>query len=137
MNAGYHIAEIKYDVVYFGVNVAWKEMRFSHFCTKKWFVLFCWTHVILQFITMVVSNVMILNALGDTGTKGLTGKGLKWNVHDPTSKSITDAFANRAAFVLNFIIPLIQSQYLFTKGFRDISKTHTISFYISDNQKAC
>ena len=127
---------LQVSVVYFGTNVAWKEMDFSPCCKKKWFVLFCWIHAILQFITMVVSNIMILNALGDMGESGLLGKGLRWNVHDPTSKAITDAFANRAAFVLNFIIPLLQSQYLFTKGFRDISKTHTISFYISDNQKA-
>ena len=85
---------------------------------------------------MVISNVMILNALGDMGTKGLIGKGLRWNVHDQLSKSIADVFANRAAFVLNFIIPMIQSQYLFTKGFKDISKTHTICLYISDNQKS-
>ena len=127
---------IQISVVYFGENVAWKNINFAPYCTKKWFIKFSWIHVILQFITMVISNVMILNALGDMGTKGLIGKGLRWNVHEPLSKSIADVFANRAAFVLNFIIPMIQSQYLFTKGFKDISKTHTICLYISDNQKS-
>ena len=79
---------------------------------------------------------MIINALGDMGAEGLIGKGLQWDVHEQSSKTIMNIFANWAAFFLNFIVPWAQCQYLFTRGRNDISNTHTISFYISDNQKA-
>ena len=127
---------LQIGVTYFGSNVSWNCLNFSKCFNKRWFVALSWIHVFFQFIDMIVSNIMIINALGDMGAEGLIGKGLQWDVHKQSSKTIMNVFANWAAFFLNFIVPWAQSQYLFTRGRNDISNTHTISFYISDNQKA-
>ena len=134
-------------VVQFGANVAWKDFKFS-----KWFVALCWFHVVLQGIVMVISNVFIANALLDMGSApcesaaavqraatgrtvaGLCGKGYWWSVRDKTMKTLQNIFTNVASALLNFVFPLIQSQYLSWKGCKERSSTHKVIISFSDNK---
>lgn len=124
-------------VVWFGSNVAWKEFKLS-----LWISALNWFHVSLQGITMVISNILIINALGDTGEadaskecEGLCGKGLWWPVENTDVIVLIDIFANKLSFLCNFVFPLIQSQYISYRGYEDISKTHAVIISIEDNQE--
>ena len=64
-------------VVWFGVKVGWVDLELP-----KMFVVLSWLHVVLQFIVMMISNVLVVNALGDMGREKLEGKGLWWDVHN-------------------------------------------------------
>ena len=140
-------------VVQFGVNVAWKDFKFP-----KWFVALCWFHVVLQGIVMVTSNIFIANALLDMGpapckresvvlragtghttvppsnVAGLCGNGYWWSVRDDTMKTLQNIFTNLASALLNFVFPLIQSQYLSWKGCKEKSSTHKVIISFSDNK---
>ena len=59
------------SVVWFGAKVSWVGLELP-----KYFIAASWLHVILETIVMVVSNVMIINSLGDMGKENLEGKGL-------------------------------------------------------------
>ena len=124
-------------VVWFGSNVAWKEFKLS-----LWISALNWFHVSLQGFTMVLSNILIINALGDTGEadaskecEGLCGKGLWWPVENTDVIVLIDIFANKLSFLCNFVFPLIQSQYISYRGYEDISKTHAVIISIEDNQE--
>ena len=114
-------------VVWFGVKVGWVDLELP-----KMFVVLSWLHVVLQFIVMMISNVMIINALGDTGKAKLEGKGLWWDVHDEKQIIVLDWLANYLSFILNILLPLIQSQYLSSRGFR----SHALIISIGDNKDA-
>ena len=76
--------------------------------------------------------MLIINALGDMGRKKLEGKGLWWDVHDEKQIMVGDWFANYSSFILNMVLPMIQSQYLSCRGFR----THALIISIGDNKDA-
>jgi len=119
-------------VVWFGAKVAWKDFKLS-----KCFMALCWVHVGLQILTMVVSGILLFNALGDMGPGNLEGKGLWWSVHNnPTLTILFDIFVNGLSMLLNLIVPLLQSQYFSYKGFKNISDTHAVVISIADNRKS-
>ena len=111
-------------IVHFGARVAWKDATFG----GTWFVAASWMHVSLQFIAMLISNTLLLNALLDMGPGRLVGKGLWWSVQDPTSLIIGNISGHMGGNVLNLIIPLVQSHVLAHQGFR----TNQVSFQITD-----
>ena len=118
-------------VVWFGAKVAWKDLK-----VQKYFIAVSWLHLIFQFPTMVISNVVLVNAISDLGPAELQGKGLWWDVHDDeTLKLVTNIFGNWASFFLNVLLPLAQSQYLSCISFKDISATHAVIVTISDNRE--
>ena len=91
----------------------------------------------------MISNILIINALGDTGAadtstdcEGLCGKGLWWPIQNPDAIVLIDIFANKLSFLCNFVFPLIQSQYISYRGYEDISKTHAVIISIEDNQES-
>ena len=125
-------------VVWFGSNVAWKEFKLS-----LWISALNWFHVSLQGITMIISNILIINALGNTGAantsndcEGLCGKGLWWPIQNPDAIVLIDIFANKLSFLFNIVFPLIQSQYISYRGYEDISKTHAVIISIEDSQES-
>ena len=129
---------VQLAVVWFGSNVAWKEFKLP-----VWLLALNWFHVILQGITMIISNILIINALGDTGEadtsnecEGLCGKGFWLPVQNPDVIVLGDIFANKLSFLFNIVFPLIQSQYISYRGYEDISKTHAVIISIEDNQES-
>ena len=114
-------------VVYFGARVAWKDLKY----TGTWFVVVSWIHIAFQCLGMVLSNMMILNALLDIGN------GRWWNVQDrgySYSKILyymSQIFGKNVleVFVV-FIVPLVQSQFLACHGLQ----THHVTFQIIDNK---
>ena len=118
---------LQISVVWFGTKVAWVGLELP-----RWFIPASWLHAILQTIVMLVSNVMIINSLGDLGKENLEGRGLWWNVQEPGAKSLMNALANIGSFILAFIIPFIANLYLSFMGF----KTHSLIFSIGDNREA-
>ena len=64
-------------VVWFGAKVTWKNSKVS-----KGFITLSWFHVVLQWLTMVISNPFLVNSLGNMGPENLKGKGLWWDVHN-------------------------------------------------------
>ena len=103
-------------VVWFGTRVSWVGLELP-----RYFIPASWLHVILQTVIMIVSNVMIINSLGDMGKEHLEGKGLWWHVQGAEAKFMMTAFANIGSFIIAFIMPFIQSIYLSFMGF----KTHS------------
>lgn len=123
-------------VVWFGTKVSWKKIKFPGCITKDCFIAFGWAHVILQCITMIVSNITIINTLGDMGEDNLDGKGLWWSVHsDQSMNTFSDIFTNKASFFLNILYPLIQSQYLTYRGAQNISNTHAVIISIKNKME--
>ena len=119
-------------VVWFGAKVAWKDFKLS-----KCFMALSWCHVALQTLTMVISSILVFNALGDMGPGNLEGKGVWWSVHNnPQLNTLTDIFVNRLSFLFNMVVPLLQSQYFSYKGFTNISDTHAVVISIADNRKS-
>ena len=149
-------------VVWFGGEVAWKElMENSDRCSRKVLMTLSWIHVALQLVVMIVSQIMIINALGDMGEphvkwntmdvqnatrtdcRGLCGKGLWWLVDpdkNPELEILWEITTNKGSFILGCIVPLIQSIYIASRGSLDlgetISKTHTVNFVVADNREA-
>ena len=120
-------------VVWFGTKVSWKKLKFPGCITKDCFIAFGWAHVILQCICMIVSNITIINALGDMGEANLAGKGLWWSVHtDQSMNTFSDIFTNKASFFLNILYPLAQSQYLGYRGAQNIASTHAVIISIKN-----
>ena len=117
-------------VVWFGTKVSWKKLKFPKYFTKDAFISFAWAHLILQSITMVLSNIAIINALGDPN---LEGNGVWWNVHtNQAMATFGDLITNKASFFLNILYPLIQSQLLSYRGYKNISNTHAVVFSIKN-----
>ena len=115
-------------VVWFGTKVSWKKLKFPKYFPKDVFISFSWAHLMLQCMTMMLSNIAIINAIGDPELKG---NGIWWNVHtNENMKTFGDVITNKASFFLNIIYPLMQSQYLSYRGFRNISSTHAVIFAI-------
>ena len=120
-------------VVWFGTKVSWRKLKFPGFIRKDCFIAFSWAHVVLQCITMLVSNITIINALGDMGEANLVGKGLWWSVHsDHSMNTFSDIFTNKASFFLNILYPLMQSQYLSYRGAQNIADTHAVIISIKN-----
>jgi len=116
---------LQVGIVYFGARVAWTDFRWG-----KLFVVISWIHVALQCIAMVISNIIMLNALLDMGHGQLKGKGRWWSVHDPYSIWLANIFGNIGGILLNAIILLAQSLVLAGQGFQ----THHVTFQITDNK---
>ena len=73
----------------------------------------------------------------DMGPRNLEGKGVWWIVHNnPQVNILTDIFVNRLSFLLNIVVPLLQSQYLSYKGFKNISDSHAVVISLTDNRKS-
>ena len=122
-------------VVWFGQKVAWNNMKVECPGGKKWFIILSWCHVVFAVIAMLISNTMIINGLGNMGTKNLKGEGAWWDVRNPNHKIVWDVFTTCSS-VLGIGLPLIQAQYLTYKGVKNISETHAVIFYVADNRKA-
>ena len=123
-------------VVWFGTKVSWRKLKFPGIIRKDCFIAFSWAHVILQCIIMLVSNITIINALGDMGEANLVGKGLWWNVHsDHSMNTFSDIFTNKASFFLNILYPLMQSQYLGYRGAQNIADTHAVVISIKNKMQ--
>ena len=58
---------LQLEVVWFGTKVSWKVIKFAGCITKDSFIAFGLAHVNLQCITIIVSNMTIINSLGDMG----------------------------------------------------------------------
>ena len=122
-------------VVLFGQEIAWKKLHDDK-KLPRYFIEISWLHVILQGITMVISGVVIFNALDDMGIRRLQGKGIWWDVHnDDNLKLVSEIFGNYLSFFLNIIFPMVQSIYLSRKGHQKMSNTHCVIFSISDNRE--
>ena len=132
LNLRFGLCILQFAVVWFGVEVAWKDFKLS-----KWFIAVNWCHVGLQILMVVISVILVINALGDMGPGELKGKGLWWSVHNNTQmNTFTNIFVNYIGFLLNWVIPLLQSQYFSYKGFKNISNTHAVVISIADNRKS-
>ena len=75
------------------------------------------------------------------GPGELIGKGLWWDVHNPPEyiAIMMSLFGNTSPLgdlCMAIIVPCLQSMYIKSKSFGNISKTHTIIFYITDNKSA-
>ena len=116
---------LQIGIVYFGARVAWTDFRWG-----KLFVVVSWIHVTFQCFSMLISNLLVLNALLDMGPEQLKGKGRWWSVHDPYNTWLSDVFVNWCGFILNSVIPLAQSHILACQGFH----THHVTFQITDNK---
>ena len=73
------------------------------------------------------------------GTGGPIGKGLWWDVHNAPKfvtgvMSIFGSTSPLGDLNMAIIIPFFQSMYIKSKSFKNISKTHTVIFYITDNK---
>ena len=127
---------LQFAVVWFGTQVAWKDIDFPRHFTEKHFYRLSWFHVILQIVIMVISNICLLNALGDMGPEKLQGAGVWWDVHNNEAMTkFGDIVANKASFLLNILFPLCQSQFLSCQGFKYISNTHAVIISIGDNME--
>ena len=132
LNLKFGMCILQVAVVWFGTKVAWKDFKLS-----KFLVAFNWLHVGLQILTMVISSILAINAIGDMGTGNLKGKGIWWSVHNnPQLNTLADIFVNYLSFLLNMVVPLLQSQYFSYKGFKNISNTHAVVISIADNRKS-
>ena len=129
---------LQLSVVWFGTNVAWKDIGFSR-VGKKLFITLSWFHLIVLTVTTSIMCMFILNGIGDMGQGGLVGKGLWWDVHDPPKQILLlgSLFRNTSPlgdFAMAILVPFLQSVILKSKSFGNISKTHTVIFYITDNK---
>ena len=129
---------LQLSVVWFGSNVAWKDIGFSK-AGLKLFVTLSWLHVIAMTVTTIVMTTVIFNGIGDMGPGGLVGKGLWWDVHDPPNNivALTNIFQNAAPlgdFWTAIVIPLLQSMILKFMSFRHVYKAQSVTFYITDNK---
>jgi hypothetical protein len=120
---------LQIGVVHFGTRVAWKDLKYG----GTWFVVVSWIHIVFQCIGMVISNMMILNALLDVGN------GRWWNVHDRGYSYSKTLFYLAQIFGKNyieifvvFVFPLLQSHLLAGHGFQ----THCVNFQITDNKES-
>ena len=127
MNFKIAMCVLQFTIVWFGAKVAWVDLELP-----KYVIALSWFHVVFQSIVMIISSVMIINAIGDMGKDNLEGKGLWWDVHGQNQIIVGDCFANYMSFILNILVPLIQSNYLSYKGFR----THALIISIGDNKEA-
>ena len=135
LNLKFAMFVLQVAVVWFGQKIAWKKLK-DNKELPKYFVELSWLHVILQGITMVISNFIIINALEDMGLERLQGKGLWWDVHkDENLKIVGNIFGNYFSFFLNILFPMAQSIYLSHKGHQKMSNTHCVIFAISDNRE--
>ena len=120
-------------IVWFGTNIAWKNIDFST-NKKKLFFALSWLHLYLMILEAGSICLISLNGIGDMGPSGLVGKGLWWNVHDPPLfQTIWNKWLDFAFF---FMFPLIQSMIIVSKSYGHISNTQTVTFYIYDNISA-
>ena len=120
---------LQIGVVHFGTRVAWKDLKYC----GTWFVVVSWIHIALQCFGMVLSNMMILNALLDMGN------GLWWSVHDGGYSYSKTLFYMVHIFGKNYveifvvlIFPLLQSHFITCHGFQ----THCVNFQITDNKES-
>jgi hypothetical protein len=141
------LAVLQVAVVWFGQNVAWvkegciKELWPSWLpgwfpAWKRWFITLSWCHAVFLLLIQLISNIMIINGLGDMGPKNLKGQGVWWSVRNPNHKIVWDVITNVGASVFGILIPLIQAQYLAYMGIKNISETHAVTFSVTDNRKA-
>ena len=133
------LAVIQISVVWFGTIIAWKDIEVDWIGRKAFFVL-NWIHAILLIVTCTIGCIFAINGIGDMGTEGLVGKGLWWNVHKVPQfiTIVSRVFANKSPLgdiSMALIIPFFQSMvYIKSKSFKNLSKTHTVMFYITDNK---
>ena len=112
-------------VVYFGLKVAWVDLKFP-----RWFRLASIIHVPILIVVTLAAAIWILNALGDMGEKNLDGKGLMWSVRGEASKMFGQVVVNILGMILGIILPLLQAIYICRHG----TNTHAIVFAVSDNR---
>ena len=128
---------LQFAVVWFGGKVSWNEiMANSECCSRNVFMTLSWVHVFLQWVVMIVSQILIINALADMGPSNLKGKGLWWDVRGPGLLTLWEVTTNKGSFILGCILPLIQSVYLASRSITSVSETHTVNFFITDNRKS-
>ena len=143
------ITMIVHSIPYLNLKIAWCALSISEVCFgskvswnnlfapkgRQLFVSVSWLFCVLQLIFTLVAITMILNALGDMGQGGLVGKGLFWSVQDPMVKKVMDISVNNGEGILDFHLPLLHAFYLSWIGFNDATRSHTISFTMSDSLK--
>ena len=132
------LAVLQISVVWFGTIIAWKDIEVDWISRKTFFVL-SWIHAILLIVTSTIGCIPLINGLGDMGTGGLVGKGLWWDVHNAPQyitgvMSVFGSTSPLGDLNMAIIIPFFQSMYIKSKSFKNISKTHTVIFYITDNK---
>ena len=154
---------IQAAVVWFGVEVAWKNMWVSRRIPRRVTIL-CWLHIILQSIFMIASNILLINSIAGelrwkeieevevktyttsipitshdevlkTIKREFVGNALWWEASNKVVQIVNNVCGNVGGFVLNILIPLFQSQYLSFKGSKNIHETHAIIVSITDNRK--
>ena len=132
------LAIFQFSVVWFGTNIAWKDLEITLISRKTFFVL-CWIHASLLVVTSIIGCIPLINGIGDMGPGELIGKGLWWDVHNTPQYviKVMGVFGSSSPLGdlnMAIIIPFLQSMYLKSKSFGNISKTHTLIFYITDNK---
>jgi len=141
------LAVLQIAVVWFGQRVAWnKEGGIKELWPSWWpgwfpawktlFITISWCHAAILLLVQTISNIMIINGLGDMGAQNLDGQGVWWDVRGPNYKVVWDIFTNVGSGVLGILFPLIQAQYLAYLGTKNISETHAVTFSVTDNRKA-
>ena len=142
------ITMVVHTVPYLNLKIAWCALSITDVCFgskvswnnlftpkgRQLFVSVSWLFCVVQVIFALVASTMMLNALGDLGPGGIVGKGLFWSVQDPFVKKVFDISVNNRG-ILNFILPLLHAIYLSWIGFNDATRSHTISFTMSDSLK--
>jgi len=124
INMKWALCILQVAVVYFGINVAWVDMNFP-----SWFLTGSIVHIILYFLTDLVSTVLLLNALGDLGDN-MEGKGLWWSVESEAHKVTFDIFVNYLGSIFGVFLPFIQAIYISRKGMN----TDALHITVSDNR---
>jgi len=124
LNMKWALCILQITVVYFGINVAWVDLNFP-----SWFHIGSIIHIILWFVTDLVTTVLILNAQGDMGID-MEGKGLWWSVQSEANKLTFDLFGNYLGVVFGIFVPFMQAIYISRRG----KNTDALHVTVSDNR---
>jgi len=121
-------AILQVAVVYFGINVSWKNLSIP-----RWFNTASIVHAVALVITALISFLMILNALADMGEAGMVGRGKWWSVRSKANIVMGNLFVNYVSLVVGIVFPLVHAMFLCRYGV----ESHALVVAVQDNRPAC